>query len=148
MDNESAVKYLESLLNRSFRAHTSDGRMFLGEFKCTDNVLRFKVFFYRNHVDDVYAGKQYCISKDLRVPHAYGKGQKGGHGTTTGRRKCCQSTHDKPIPWACCCSRAAYHQVRVGGKETMGVAPATWLTKSQPFTPSSEFKHLNLWTQR
>jgi hypothetical protein len=39
MDNESAVKYLELLLNRTLRAHTSDGRMFLGEFKCTDNVL-------------------------------------------------------------------------------------------------------------
>jgi hypothetical protein len=39
MDNESAVKYLEVLLNRTLRAHTSDGRMFLGEFKCTDNVL-------------------------------------------------------------------------------------------------------------
>ena len=40
MDNKSAIKYLELLLNRTFRAHTSDGRMFLGEFKCTDNVLR------------------------------------------------------------------------------------------------------------
>jgi N-alpha-acetyltransferase 38, NatC auxiliary subunit len=39
MDNVSAVKYLDSLLNRTFRAHTSDGRMFLGEFKCTDNVI-------------------------------------------------------------------------------------------------------------
>jgi hypothetical protein len=38
MDNISAIKYLELLLNRTFRAHTSDGRMFLGEFKCTDSV--------------------------------------------------------------------------------------------------------------
>lgn len=39
MDNGAAVKYFNSLLNRILRAHTSDGRMFLGEFKCTDNVL-------------------------------------------------------------------------------------------------------------
>jgi small nuclear ribonucleoprotein (snRNP)-like protein len=37
--NEAAVEFLETLLNRTFRAHTADGRMFLGEFKCTDNVL-------------------------------------------------------------------------------------------------------------
>jgi hypothetical protein len=56
MDNETAVNYLDSLLGRTLRAHTTDGvsayqtilldqklnflhqRMFLGEFKCTDNV--------------------------------------------------------------------------------------------------------------
>ncbi|KAF7504285.1 hypothetical protein GJ744_002474 [Endocarpon pusillum] len=50
MDNDSAVKYLESLLNRTFRAHTSDGRMFLGEFKCTDNesnIILAKTYEYR-----------------------------------------------------------------------------------------------------
>ena len=34
-----AISYLESLLNRTLRAHISDGRIFLGEFKCTDNVM-------------------------------------------------------------------------------------------------------------
>jgi N-alpha-acetyltransferase 38, NatC auxiliary subunit len=45
MDNNAAVKYLESLLNHTFRAHTSDGRMFLGEFKCTDNVHAFQLVY-------------------------------------------------------------------------------------------------------
>lgn len=50
MDNESAVKYLESLLKRTFRAYTTDGRMFLGEFKCTDNesnIILAKTYEYR-----------------------------------------------------------------------------------------------------
>jgi hypothetical protein len=57
MDSVAAINYLESLLGRTLRAHTTDGvsigipnrqresklsnlyqRMFLGEFKCTDNV--------------------------------------------------------------------------------------------------------------
>ncbi|KAI5300689.1 hypothetical protein KEM56_002264 [Ascosphaera pollenicola] len=36
MDNERAVTYLDSLLGRTLRVHTSDTRMFVGEFKCTD----------------------------------------------------------------------------------------------------------------
>jgi len=50
MDNDSAVKYLESLLGRNLRAHTTDGRMFLGEFKCTDNesnIILAKTYEYR-----------------------------------------------------------------------------------------------------
>jgi len=50
MDNDAAVKYLESLLGRNLRAHTTDGRMFLGEFKCTDNesnIILAKTYEYR-----------------------------------------------------------------------------------------------------
>ncbi|KAI5286711.1 hypothetical protein KEM54_006572 [Ascosphaera aggregata] len=36
MDNERAVTYLDSLLGRTLRVHTSDERLFVGEFKCTD----------------------------------------------------------------------------------------------------------------
>lgn len=38
MDNESAVDYLGSLLEKRLRLHTTDKRMFVGDFKCTDSV--------------------------------------------------------------------------------------------------------------
>ena len=38
MDNYQAVNYLESLLDRTLRIHTTDTRLFVGLFKCTDNV--------------------------------------------------------------------------------------------------------------
>ena len=38
MPNGKAVEYLEELLNKKLRVYTSDSRMFLGDFKCTDNV--------------------------------------------------------------------------------------------------------------
>ncbi|MCJ1287948.1 hypothetical protein MMC26_007300 [Xylographa opegraphella] len=37
MDIEQAKAYLGSLLNRVFHIYTTDNRMFVGEFKCTDN---------------------------------------------------------------------------------------------------------------
>lgn len=40
MDTESAVQYLEGLLGRQLRIHTTDTRMFVGVFKCTDAVSR------------------------------------------------------------------------------------------------------------
>ncbi|KAI5286698.1 hypothetical protein KEM52_001887, partial [Ascosphaera acerosa] len=36
MDRARAVPYLESLLGRTLRVQASDGRLFVGEFKCTD----------------------------------------------------------------------------------------------------------------
>lgn len=38
MDNEKAQDYLGTLLGKQLRVHTADSRIFLGEFKCTDNV--------------------------------------------------------------------------------------------------------------
>lgn len=38
MDNYRAVQYLESLLGKTLRIHTADTRLFVGVFKCTDNV--------------------------------------------------------------------------------------------------------------
>ena len=40
MDNTKATEYLELLLNKKLRVHTNDRRMFIGDFKCTDNVGR------------------------------------------------------------------------------------------------------------
>ena len=38
MEGDDADAYLKSLLGKQFRIHVADGRMFRGEFKCTDNV--------------------------------------------------------------------------------------------------------------
>jgi len=38
MDPPAAKSYLRSLLNRSLHIYTTDNRLFVGDFKCTDNV--------------------------------------------------------------------------------------------------------------
>ncbi len=38
MDKEAAHEYLSSLLNQNLRVVTTDGRLFWGQFKCTDAV--------------------------------------------------------------------------------------------------------------
>lgn len=38
MERDEARKYLESLVDKVLRVHTSDSRVFVGLFKCTDNV--------------------------------------------------------------------------------------------------------------
>lgn len=38
MDHDQSVQYLEGLLGRTLRIHTTDTRMFVGLFKCTDAV--------------------------------------------------------------------------------------------------------------
>ncbi|KAI4200421.1 MAG: hypothetical protein LQ350_003959 [Teloschistes chrysophthalmus] len=39
MDNHQAQDYLGTLLGKQLRIHITDGRVFVGEFKCTDNAL-------------------------------------------------------------------------------------------------------------
>lgn len=34
-----SIAYLDSLLNKTLHLHTSDGRVFVGQMKCTDNEL-------------------------------------------------------------------------------------------------------------
>ncbi|WEW59658.1 hypothetical protein PRK78_005137 [Emydomyces testavorans] len=51
MENIQAVTYLESLLNRTIRLHTSDTRLFVGVFKCTDNdrnIILANTYEYRH----------------------------------------------------------------------------------------------------
>ncbi|MCJ1481366.1 hypothetical protein MMC06_001523 [Schaereria dolodes] len=43
----TATAYLQSLLNKQLRIHTTDTRMFVGEFKCTDNDLN--IILSRTH---------------------------------------------------------------------------------------------------
>ena len=38
MDKDEASNFLTSLLNKNLRITTTDGRLFLGQFKCTDPV--------------------------------------------------------------------------------------------------------------
>lgn len=50
MDESRAVRFLESLLGKSLRVHTTDTRMFSGIFRCTDadqNVILSSTFEYR-----------------------------------------------------------------------------------------------------
>ncbi|KAL9118572.1 MAG: hypothetical protein Q9187_004883 [Circinaria calcarea] len=50
MDPIDATNYLTSLLNRLLRVHTNDTRMFVGEFKCTDNernIILARCYEYR-----------------------------------------------------------------------------------------------------
>ena len=36
---EAAKSFLSSLLNKQLFIHTTDERIFVGDFKCTDNVM-------------------------------------------------------------------------------------------------------------
>ncbi|MCJ1428394.1 hypothetical protein MMC29_006304 [Sticta canariensis] len=50
MDHEEATKYLSSMLGKQLRIHTTDTRMFVGDFKCTDNecnIILGRCFEYR-----------------------------------------------------------------------------------------------------
>lgn len=40
MDKAEGRAFIESLLNKKLRVHTTDDRMFWGDFKCTDPVGR------------------------------------------------------------------------------------------------------------
>ncbi|TVY40158.1 N-alpha-acetyltransferase,NatC auxiliary subunit, partial [Lachnellula occidentalis] len=50
MEQAQSKDYLTSLLNKNLRITTSDARMFLGQFKCTDsdrNIILAHTFEYR-----------------------------------------------------------------------------------------------------
>lgn len=50
MDSQQAVQYLESLIGQTLRVHTTDTRLFVGTFKCTDaarNVILSNTYEYR-----------------------------------------------------------------------------------------------------
>ncbi|CZS97717.1 uncharacterized protein RAG0_06665 [Rhynchosporium agropyri] len=50
MDKPSSENYLTSLLNKTLRVTTTDTRMFLGQFKCTDsdlNIILSQTYEYR-----------------------------------------------------------------------------------------------------
>jgi hypothetical protein len=89
MSKPQAEDYLKSLLNKNLRVTTSDTRMFLGQFKCTDSVCVSTTFLYlatwlslhfstsdtrrfnsiakANHL--LNTGQEYHPLPHLRVPH-------------------------------------------------------------------------------
>lgn len=40
-DRPNALSFLKSLINKTLRIHTTDSRMFIGTFKCTDPVCYY-----------------------------------------------------------------------------------------------------------
>ncbi|KAE8149357.1 hypothetical protein BDV25DRAFT_156443 [Aspergillus avenaceus] len=50
MNENQAVKYLESLIGQTVRVHATDTRIFVGSFKCTDsarNIILANTYEYR-----------------------------------------------------------------------------------------------------
>ncbi|KAI0015859.1 hypothetical protein F4780DRAFT_761963 [Xylariomycetidae sp. FL0641] len=50
LEKPEAESFLKSLINKNLRIHTTDGRMFIGTFKCTDthsNVVLSLTYEYR-----------------------------------------------------------------------------------------------------
>ncbi|GIJ99168.1 hypothetical protein Aspvir_001294 [Aspergillus viridinutans] len=50
MEEMQAIRYLESLIGQTLRVHTTDTRMFVGTFKCTDaerNIILAGTYEYR-----------------------------------------------------------------------------------------------------
>ncbi|KAF1962502.1 hypothetical protein CC80DRAFT_487946 [Byssothecium circinans] len=50
MENDEATSYLTQFIGKSLRIHTSDGRVFGGQFKCTDkdlNIILALTYEYR-----------------------------------------------------------------------------------------------------
>ncbi|KAI9924663.1 hypothetical protein ASPWEDRAFT_51576 [Aspergillus wentii DTO 134E9] len=50
MDENRAVQYLDSLIGQTLRVHTTDTRIFVGTFKCTDaarNIILACTYEYR-----------------------------------------------------------------------------------------------------
>ncbi|KAJ5808707.1 hypothetical protein N7474_009976 [Penicillium riverlandense] len=49
-DDDQSIQFLEGLLGRALRVHTTDSRMFVGIFKCTDaerNIILASTYEYR-----------------------------------------------------------------------------------------------------
>lgn len=70
MDNGEATECLGSMLDRQLRIYTTDTRMFVGEFKCTDNV--FLLLWTRQPAENWYGDKECNIilaqSHEYRFP--------------------------------------------------------------------------------
>ncbi|PQE24408.1 LSM domain-containing protein [Rutstroemia sp. NJR-2017a BVV2] len=69
---DEARIYLHSLISKTLRIHTTDERMFLGEFKCTDsdlNIILSHTYEYRfpapPSAAELSSSSQPAIKKDL-----------------------------------------------------------------------------------
>ncbi|KAG8163594.1 hypothetical protein KVR01_006891 [Diaporthe batatas] len=79
MDKDEARGFLESLLNKQLRIHTTDERMFWGEFKCTDpdrNIVLAHTYEYRQPSPEQRAKAAAASSADattikMELTHRY-----------------------------------------------------------------------------
>ena len=60
MDKTQSENYLTSLLNKTLRITTTDTRMFLGQFKCTDSVCSFAPTSFASQLINM-------LSQDLNI---------------------------------------------------------------------------------
>lgn len=67
MDSEKAVEYLNGLLGRTLRIHATDGRMFVGLFKCTDAVSNHRMIVIVTVIEekDMLSGICLCDRADF-----------------------------------------------------------------------------------
>ncbi|OXV09667.1 hypothetical protein Egran_02570 [Elaphomyces granulatus] len=78
MGNSEAVCYLQSLLDRTLRVHTTDRRMFVGTFKCTDadrNIILAETYEYRHPSACVIRETAATITNDSEALEDAGKDQ-------------------------------------------------------------------------
>ena len=73
MDVTKATDFLEALLNQKLRVYTNDSRIFVGDFKCTDNVSPTCSHdgVSRRLNFNFYSGVQYHTFSVFRVPPAF-----------------------------------------------------------------------------
>ncbi|KAJ5327052.1 hypothetical protein N7541_010134 [Penicillium brevicompactum] len=73
MEDNQATQYLEGLLGRTLRIHTTDTRMFIGLFKCTDaerNIILANSFEYRMPTTP-------AVKAAAKATGAWGEGSEG-----------------------------------------------------------------------
>lgn len=59
-EKAEAEAYLQSLINKTLRVYTTDARLFVGTFKCTDPVGSPRGFSGMKTVAHILLAKQHC----------------------------------------------------------------------------------------
>lgn len=109
MEKSQSEDYLRSLLNKTLRVTTSDSRMFLGQFKCTDSVN----YAFSNLPPSLNSrlrttltsqlGPEYNPRLNLRVPNPSSAQEPLW-------QRACDFAHDESISGLGGCARRIYHQ--------------------------------------
>jgi hypothetical protein len=95
MDPDQATFWLSQLIGKTLRIHASDGRVFVGTFKCTDKVHMHTYTHPRQTADPPPPGPQRHPGPRLRVPCAPrrcrpsgGRGRRRRDGRAVGQPLC------------------------------------------------------------
>lgn len=112
MDNTQATEYLGFFLGKRLRLHTADTRMFIGDFKCTDNVSNGT--WIARHAKEKVLGVQHNPLPDLRISTTYERSARQGDGNQGQRMHTNndQNGHDKSVPRSNCRTGKAYYKDR------------------------------------